>query len=193
MIYAIIISVILILILLVLVWLRKVQFDAVHRNFLDLVDHYGGRIIRNGFAIRPKYSGSFNKRRISLSISTEAKTSEHPRRYYISIYVQAPGVLNFSILSNEWRNCQEGSENKKRYSRNIANKQYCIEATTNKIFRKLKLEKLEKIVLRMHPFAYALVSKNGIILERLSENLIVDTEFSRLSVLLDAINDLTKI
>ena len=193
MIYAIIISVILITILLVLVWLRKVQFDAVHRNFLDLVDNYGGRIIRNGFAIRPKYSGTFNDKRISLSISTESKTSEHPRRYYISIYVQAPGTLNFSILSNEWRNYQEDSQDKKRYSRKIVNEQYSVEVTSNKIFRKLNLEKLEKIVLQMHPFAYVLVSKKGLILERLSENLIVDTEYSRLSILLNAINDLTEI
>ena len=80
MLYIALLLVLLLFVLGALIWLRKIQFDAVHRNFLDLVDHYGGRVIRDGFAIRPKFSGFVNDRRISISISSEKKTKKNPRR-----------------------------------------------------------------------------------------------------------------
>ena len=102
MLYVLAFFVLVLVVLLLLIWLRKAQFDAVHRNFLDLEDHYGGRVIRNGFAIRPKYSGVFKENRMSISISSEKKTDDHPRQFYISIYMQAPSQINFTVLSNSW-------------------------------------------------------------------------------------------
>ena len=51
----------------------------------------------------------------------------------------------------------------------------------------------EKTVEKMHPFAYTLISKKGIILERLSHNLIADTEFEPISQLLELLHSFTKI
>jgi len=52
-----------------LIWLRKAQYDAIHRNFLDLVDQYGGRVVRDAFAIRPKFMGKFKLKGKEKSVS----------------------------------------------------------------------------------------------------------------------------
>ncbi|MCK4892315.1 MAG: hypothetical protein KAT07_00035, partial [Calditrichia bacterium] len=98
-------TIILSLILLIvggLIWLRKAQYDAIHRNFLDLVDQYGGRVVRSGFAIRPKYTGRFKENNVSISFSTEKKNKNETRRYYLSVFLHATNEINFSILSMEW-------------------------------------------------------------------------------------------
>ncbi len=167
-----------------LIWLRKIQFDAVHRNFLDLVDHHGGRVIRDGFAIRPKFSGFVNDRRISVSISSEKKTKQNPRRFYISIYLQTPGKINFTIMSNDWINLRQESKGSKRIIKQIMDKQYSLEVSSRNLLKNLDVFQIEKVVRRMHPFAYVLVSRKGLILERLSDNLIADTEYKKLNPLL---------
>lgn len=176
--------------LFLLIWLRKVQFDAVHQNFLDLVDRYGGRVIRNGFAIRPKYSGVFKEHRISISLSSEKKINSHHRRFYISIYLQIPSQINFTVMSNNWLSQEMTSLETNRFTKQIADKNYMIEVTNKKLFNKIDLLKLEDIVRKMHPFAYVLVSKRGLILERLSENLISDTEIERLDSLIVSMSKL---
>ncbi|MEJ2048627.1 MAG: hypothetical protein P8Y60_02070 [Calditrichota bacterium] len=177
--------------ILLFIWLRKAQFDAVHRNFLDLEDHYGGRVIRNGFAIRPKYSGIFKEHRMSISISSEKKTADHPRQFYISIYMQVPSPINFTVMSNSWLSKKSESAQKKRYIKKIVHDNYSIEVMDKTIFARINIPKLEDLIENMHPFAYVLVSKRGSILERLSDNLIADTEFNKLDRLLLSMKDLS--
>lgn len=174
-----------------LIWLRKIQFDAVHRNFLDLVDQYGGRVIREGFAIRPKFTGLFKNYRLSISISSEKKTEKNPRRFYISIYLQAPGIKNFTVLSNDWINLHQDKQNKKRITKQIFNKKYSLEVSEKKILGKLDISRIENVVKEMHPFAYVLVSRKGLILERISHNLIADTEYEKLNPLLEGMYHLS--
>ena len=126
-----------ILVFVVLIWLRKVQFDAVHKNFLDLVDKYGGRVIRDGFAIRPKFSGLFKDCRLSISISSEKKTEENPRRFYISIYFQSPGKLNFTVMSNDWLNLRQKHKAAKRITKQIAGKKYSLEVSEKNLLKRL--------------------------------------------------------
>ena len=193
MLYVLAFFVLVLVVLLLLIWLRKAQFDAVHRNFLDLEDHYGGRVIRNGFAIRPKYSGVFKENRMSISISSEKKTDDHPRQFYISIYMQAPSQINFTVLSNSWLSKKTETTEKKRFIKKIVRDHYSIEVTDYAIFTRINIPRLEKLIESMDPFAYVLVSKRGLILERLSDNLIADTEFNKLNHLLSSMEQLTRI
>lgn len=193
MLYVLAFFVLVLVVLLLLIWLRKAQFDAVHRNFLDLEDHYGGRVIRNGFAIRPKYSGVFKDNRMSISISSEKKTDDHPRQFYISIYMQAPSQINFTVLSNSWLSKKSDSGGKKRFIKKIVRDHYSIEVTDNVLFARINIPRLEKLIESMDPFAYILVSKRGLILERLSDDLIADTEFNKLNQLLSSMEQLTRI
>ena len=176
-----------------LIWLRKAQYDAIHRNFLDLVDQYGGRVVRGGFAIRPKYTGKIKENNVSISFSSEKKSKNETRRYYLSVFLQASNVINFSILSLEWLGDTGKVDLGSRVIKNIFNKKYVIEVSDKHLMKKLDAKYIEKTVEKMHPFAYILVSRKGIILERLSHNLIADTEFQPISQLLENLYSLTNI
>ncbi len=193
MIYAIIIVGLLLAALLILVWLRKAQYDAVHRNFLDLEDHFGGRVIRGGFAVRPRFSGNYRDARVSISISSEKKTREHPRQFYISVFMQTPAKANFTVMSNDWLHRQSVQEKRRRASRQIADKAYRVEVSEKNVLKQLDFPSIEKVVKKMHPFAYILVSRRGLVLERLSSNLIKDTEFRVLEPLLEGLYELSTV
>jgi len=175
----------------ILIWLRKMQYDAIHRNFLDLIDRFGGKVVRGGFAIRPKYMGTVEGHQVSVSISSERKHKDQSRKFYISIYSQARSLVNFTILSNEWLNMDGGETLKGRFIKLIADKSYLLEVTEKKTFNKLNFAKIEETIRGMHPFAYALISKNGLILERLSENLVRDTEYEHLKPLMEGMTTLS--
>jgi hypothetical protein len=177
----------------ILMWLRKAQYDAIHRNFLDLVDRYGGRVIRGGFAIRPKFAGTINNTKMSISISSERKKDRQSRQFYISVYMQASGKANFTVLSNDWLNDQSTENLSKRFLHKIYNNNYLVEVSRKESLKKLDFSKIESVVKKMDPFAYVLVSKKGIILERLSRNLLQDTEISVLQPLLEGIYRLKEI
>ncbi|UCF65639.1 MAG: hypothetical protein JSW33_07330 [bacterium] len=176
-----------------LIWLRKAQYDAIHRNFLDLVDQYGGRVVRDAFAIRPKFMGKFMDTTVTVSFSSEKKDKNKSRQYYISIFLQANSIINFSILSMDWLSKEGQNKLGDRIVKNIFDQKYLIEVSDKELMKNLNSKAIETMVSRMHPFAYALVTKKGIILERLSQNLIEDTEFTQINELLEALYGLTKI
>ncbi|OGB60110.1 MAG: hypothetical protein A2Y94_11990 [Caldithrix sp. RBG_13_44_9] len=160
----------------VLIWLRKVQYDGIHRNFLNLVDHYGGRIVRPGFASRPKYSGQFKDFPITVSFSTEKKNEGKSRQFYVSVFLQSPGKLNYTIMSKNWLSEPQLQALSGRFIHWLRDREYVVEVTDKKLLRKLDVRLIEEILSRLHPFAYVLVSKRGLILEKLSHNLLQDTE-----------------
>ena len=193
MIYAIIVAAVLLVLLLSLVWLRKVQFDAVHRNFLDLIDNFGGKVARSGFAIRPRYSGKFKELPLAISISSEKKSKDRSRLYYIAVYLKSVSKYNFTIMSVDWLDGRDHSKAGKSFVRKIFDKQYVVEVTDKQLLKKLNFSGIEKVVGKIDPFAYVLVSRRGIILERVSVNLIQDTEFKNLRKLVEGIYQLSNL
>ncbi|MEJ2170750.1 MAG: hypothetical protein P8X90_35090 [Desulfobacterales bacterium] len=193
MIYAIIILGAVLLALLVINWLRKVQYDAVHRNFLDFEDHYGGKVVRGGFAVRPRFSGSYRDARFSISISSEKRKQNGQREFYISIYFQAAARSNYTVMANAWLENRELSEKRKNASIPILDNTYILEVSNKKNLRKLKIRDIEDHIRRIHPFAYILISRKGLIMERLSTNLIQDTEFDTLNPYIDELYNLSQI
>jgi hypothetical protein len=175
-----------------LIWIRKIQFDAIHQNFLDLEDHYGGKVYRGGFAVRPKYIGLYEEIKLSISISSEKKSERQSRRFYISIYLEAPSLINFTVMSTSWLNLEK-NDMSNRHVKNIFKNNYLIEVSEKRILSRLDLKKIEELVQQMHPFAYVLISKKGLILERISTNLVEDTKFEKLDSLVKRLNNLGKI
>lgn len=171
--------------LLLLVWLRKIQFDAVHRNFLKLEDTLGGRVVRGGFAVRPRFNGEYRGQKISISITYES--GKNGRKYYIALTMQAHAPVNFTIMSTQWLDRQEIAEEKKRTTRSILRDRYLIETTNANMLKKLNFKKIENAVQQIDRFAYILVAKTGIILERVSENIVKDTEVEALSKLIEGL------
>jgi len=193
MIYAIVIFILLLVSILILIWLRKAQYDAVHRNFLDLEDHFGGRVVRGGFAVRPRFSGNYRDARVSISISSEKKSKDHPRQFYISVFMQTSAKANFTVMSNEWLHQQFVQEKRHRISQQIDDKAYRVEVSEKNVLKQLDFPGIEKVVKKIHPFAYILVSRKGLVLERLSTNLIKDTEFQVLEPLLEGLYELSTV
>jgi hypothetical protein len=175
-----------------LIWLRKIQFDAIHQNFLDLEDNYGGKVYRGGFAVRPKYIGSFENIKLSISISSERKNNQRSRRFYISVYLEAPSKINFTVMSTNWLNLEK-RDMSDRHFKKIFKNSYLIEVSEKNILSRLNLKKIETMVEDLHPFAYALISKKGLILERISQNLVEDTKFQKLDELVKLLYDLGQI
>lgn len=177
----------------ILIWLRKVQYDGIHRNFLSLVDRFGGKIVRFGFASRPKYTGTFHDFPITVSFSTEKKSDSHSRQFYISIFFRSPGKMNFTIMAKNWLSEAQLKAVSLRFIQWVANKEYLIEVTEKKLLNRLDLPHIEEAIKILHPFAYILVSRKGLILEKLSQNLLQDTEEKYLVPLFEGLYHLTKL
>ncbi len=174
---------ILFLILLVLVFLRKLQFDAIHQNFLEFEDAFGGRVIRNGFAVRPRYAGSYKGEEFSISITSEK--TEDERRYYIAINMHSDSQTSFTIMSKDWLGKRELSPERQREAISVNDESYLLEATSLANLRSMDIPKLENIISMMHPFAYVLIGKSRILLERASVNIVQDTKLEALKPLLE--------
>lgn len=162
------------LVLLMLLFLRKAQFDAIHQNFLDLEDAYGGQVIRGGFAVRPRYAGRFKGQDIVVSISTEKTEGE--RRYYIAVSMEAASRLNFFIKSTDWLGKKEVAEDQKERTLSILNGQYLLEAKSSADLKKVDLAIFEKLVANLPPFAYILIGNSRMLLERISQRILDDTK-----------------
>lgn len=178
------------LFLLALLGLRKVQFDAIHHNFLDLEDEFGGRVIRDGFAVRPRFAGKFKDQEIHVAISTEKAEGE--RRYYIGVTMEARPKINFFIKSTDWLGKKEIPEEQKNRTRSILNGLYWLEAKDAKDFKKLNLPDFEKIISAIHPVAYVLIGNSRILLERISLRIVEDTKIEVLRPLLEGMYLLNK-
>lgn len=178
------------LLLLALVGLRKFQFDAIHQNFLDLEDQYGGRVIRAGFAVRPSYAGKFKGQEVNVAISTEKAEGE--RRYYIGVTMETNAKTNFFIKSTAWMGKTEIPEDQKERTLPILNGQYWLEAKDANDLEALDLPDFEKIVSGIHPFAYILVGNSRMLLERISYQIVNDTKLDIINSLLEGMYRLKK-
>ncbi len=174
--------------LLMLVWLRKVQFDAIHHNFLSLEDEFGGRVVRAGFAIRPRFAGTYKGEDFSVSITSEKNGKE--RKYYIAIAMKSDSQFSFTIMSKEWLGNRELSPERQRDSLLIKDNQYLLEMAQSRNLGQLNISRIESIVAMMHPFAYVLIGKSRMLLERASLNIIQDTSLASMKPLLEGMYQL---
>ncbi|RLD14293.1 hypothetical protein DRI50_05650 [candidate division KSB1 bacterium] len=83
-----------------LLYVRKSQWDTIHRNLLDLEDNYEGKVIRRGFAARPFFYGKINGHSLTLNISSEKLGKE--RLNYFDISWGMPTSESFTISEKGW-------------------------------------------------------------------------------------------
>ena len=164
---------------------RKVQFDAVHRNFLEYEDRFGGQIDRGGFANRPKYKGQFHGKNFEITFTSEK--AEKDRRYYISISMEGNTANTFSIMAMDWLDKDQLSDERKQNARIICDGQYFLESPNPENIAKLNLATLESQISSIAPFAWLLFNKGKIMLERISHNIIEDTKLETIEPLLDGL------
>jgi hypothetical protein len=95
-------------------------------------------------------------------------------------------------MSANWLNLEK-NDMSKRHFKKIYDNNYLVEVSEKRMLSRLNLEQIEKAVQKMHPFAYVLISKKGLILERISQNLVEDTKFEKLDGLLKLLHTLGQI
>lgn len=179
------------LVLLAMIFLRKLHFDHIHRNLLDLEDKYGGKVIRGGFAVRPKYSGDYKGRKVSVTI-TYSKEKDG-RKYYVELTMQARSKLQFSILGPNLLEEKDITPERKNKIVKLNEDDYLVEVTDPDHIKLLNLKKISSIVTNMYPFVFILITKTGLMLEKVSNDLIKDTDIRQLGSLFKNMHELREV
>ena len=155
---------------LVLVWLRKVQYDAIHRNFLSMEEKFGGKIVRKSSLFRPFYAGKVKEREIRVGFTSEKY--QNKRTYYVNYTLECSAKIQGSIIENKWYE-----------SRDEKSKEDMLPLLDGKFWLQLKgnvpksiLKKLETQLKNFPDFSYALIANTGMILERVTEKLVDESE-----------------
>lgn len=164
-----------------MIFLRKLHFDSIHRNLLDLEDKFGGKVIRGGFAIRPKYSGNYKGKKVSVTI-TYSKEKDG-RKYYIELTMQAESNFQFSIMGPNLLEGQDLPPERKKKIVTLDDNNYLLEVTDPSHIKRLNIKKISDIAAKMYPFVFILITKTGLMLEKVSNDLIKDTDIRQLGSL----------
>jgi hypothetical protein len=163
--------ILLVLFFLIIYYLRKLHWDVIHSNLLDLVDEFEGNVHRKGFLSRPVFHGNYKNCEITINFSQERIKSA--RKNYINISINKKLNKSITIASLDWIKSQnESTDGLETILMNDSN-QYGIRI--NKIKETLKNDlkhQLEKIV----PFNYLFIGQTGLIYEKESKNLGTDTK-----------------
>lgn len=169
-------------------YLRKLHWDAVHNNLFDLVDAIGGNVIRRGFLSRPVFHGNYKNCEVTINFSQEKKSSK--RKHYINISINKRIKDTITIASVDWIRLQnENSDDLKILSVNSSKKYGIrIKGINNSTLKKLE-NKLEKVV----PFNFIFMGHTGLIFEKESKNLGIDTKLNVLQPDIENIYNLTQL
>jgi hypothetical protein len=168
--------ILIIAILVIINYLRKLHWDVIHHNLLDLVDDIGGKVIRQGMLGRPIYHGQYKKLDITINFSTE-KINKN-RRNLIDISIGTPIEQSFTISSFNWLEEREESalsefsqielQTKNKYGiRNIS---------VENLVKKNSIKKFYQNLEKLNPFLFLYAGKNGIIYEKEGGNLAISTK-----------------
>lgn len=188
---AVIVFAVVVLILGAMVFMRKIHFDTIHRNLLDLEDKFGGKVIRGGFAVRPKYSGDYKGQKVSVTI-TYSKEKDG-RKYYIELTMQAKSKLQFSILGPNLLEEKDITPERKSKMVKLEEGDYLLEVTNPAHIKLLNMKKISDVAAKMYPFVFILITKTGLMLEKVSHDLIKDTDVRQLGSILKNMYELREV
>ncbi|APF17426.1 hypothetical protein Calab_1914 [Caldithrix abyssi DSM 13497] len=174
----------------IVLYVRKSHWDTIHRNLLDLEDHFEGKVIRRGFAARPFFHGKVKGYPFTLNISTERLKDK--RMNYVDISWDLPAGEALTISELEWL---------KKQRENNTEGLTVVEAENGKKFafihkNKKRLEQIvgypvvKDFINHFEELCYVFLSKNGLICEFSTDNLARATEFESLNKRLDLLKKL---
>ena len=86
-------------------YVRKMQWDRIHINLLELADEIAGEIYRRNFLARPVFHGKYNGHELTINFSSErvGKTRSH----YMDIALNKKIKSSFTISSKKWLSQQQ--------------------------------------------------------------------------------------
>ena len=165
-------------------FLRKMQYDYLHNNLSELVDHIGGEVIRRGFASVPFFHTKYENGALVVNFSS-LKSEKGQREYYATFSGEIDVPANFSLMSLEWLKAHPVEENKEIETRQIENLRV---SSTNKNIITF-FEKNPKLIAKMaglDGFVYFFSSVRGIMFEIAIKNF---SEGSKVDLLMPVITD----
>lgn len=165
----------------VLVYVRKSLWDTVHRNLLDLEDHYEGRVIRRSFLARPYFFGRMNGFPLMVNFSSQKNAGQRLNYVTISYGIPAKEVLTLSNI--DWLENQDAGElgSFKSLPSDPGGK-LVIKVPENEAVPSLFSGKeFGQFSALFSDLAYIFINKNGILYEFLTEQAARETEFKQLN------------
>ncbi len=164
-----------------LIYVRKTMWDAVHRNLLDLVDNYSGKVIRNGFAARPVFHGQVNNN--DLTINFSSAKSVKGRESYIDFTFTQASEITVTIAEMEWLK-QQNDDGEMPTGMRLQLQDdliYMVMPGDNrKLERLAKKPGFRRALGRFSNLAYFFVGKSGTICEFRAKDLPRETEFDKM-------------
>lgn len=163
-----------------LVYLRKTMWDAVHRNLLDLEDHYHGKVIRRSFAARPVFHGEINGAALTLNFSTEKLAGQ--RLTYIDLSLAMRSAVSFTLSERDWlKKQQAGSISDATLLENDYGTKFLLRPVSQPDVAQLaENPAFMDIVNHFKGLAYLFIGRNGLLCEWRTEEVIKATELENM-------------
>ena len=176
-----------------LVFLRKLTWDTIHQNLLDLVDDLGGKVTRRGYASRPIYQGTYKNEQVMINFSRGK--SKKGSINYIDVTLGHKAGKTLTISSKIWL-ASMGEHNPSDYVSFPLkdNENYVLRPASDNQVRELAgNEEFIDILEKLSPFAYMFISQNGILYEIPSQNIIEDTRHPLLKEKIQLLYNLSRV
>ena len=181
-----------IIFLVVINYLRKLHLDAIHFNFLELVDSLGGQVMRKGILSRPVYHGAFKS--IELTVNFSSERSQKKRRQYLDISMAITSDYNITISTRDWIEGRNEESSSEFESLNIEGEvDYVILKREDvKYVKKENMSKFTECVKNLTPFTFIYIGQNGILFERECSNIALCTKPPQLQDTIELLFELSK-
>ncbi len=163
-----------------LLYVRKSQWDTIHRNLLDLEDHYQGKVIRRGFAARPFFYGKINGYSLTINISSEKLGKE--RLNYFDISWGLPTNESFTIAEKKWLSKHRDQEVDflPEIENDYGQKFALIHKDQKRAKQVMQHPSVKQFINEFKNLCYIFLGKTGIICEFEAENLAEASKFALL-------------
>jgi hypothetical protein len=167
--------------------LRKLHWDAIQINLLELADTIGGSVIRKGILARPIYHGRYQDKDLTINFSTDRTGGKRNNFIDISIGMNLKNV--YTISSLEWiRESSAGSIGDFVPLELTTDVEYGIrQSKGEKLAGKAESAKIKNYIRELDPFRFLHVSQNGILFEKEGENLGISTKHPKLKQQIDTL------
>lgn len=163
-----------------LMYVRKSQWDTIHRNLLDLEDHFEGKVIRRGFAARPYFHGRVDGHPFTLNLSSERINDE--RINYVDISWDLPVKESLTIADFNWLKKRRDKNEELKLLKSQQGKEFALMHRNKKRLEQLvKSQIIQTFVSQFENLCYVFLGKTGLICEFSADNLARATEFKNLS------------
>jgi hypothetical protein len=174
----------------ILNFLRKLHWDAIQHNLLDLADKIGGSVLRKGILSRPIYHGRY--RDIDLTINFSVDKSGGKRKNYIDISIGKNLDCAFTISSLDWiKESSTGSLEEFKPIELKTKRAYGIrQHKGKKLFQMPGKNQIKACLQELDPFRFLHASTNGMLFEKEGENLGVSTRHPNLEKYIEALYSL---